>query len=249
MRPSRHPKLRAAAIWLASFVVLMVGFIFLFKHEITPGNLMPQSRDFQVITQPDGTVAAQIKTSALPQSDTARANAPQNYLLPSHWVSDPQTSYLSDDGLVREVDPVDPLIEKQLLTTTASFLAAWETFYPMSDTSYARYRATLAPFAVPGALDRLAQRVDSHQPPVICAEPICTVGSRWASLPAASALLTIRSYDGAHAYLTSFGAVSYRAPGQELNGQKFVREYALLLDRVDGRWLVSRAAADTVSAG
>jgi len=246
MRTSRHPRLRRVFIWLMGFVLAVVGFILFFRHELNPGHLVPRTHDFQVVTQANGSTVVQIKPSALPQSDTARASAPPNYLLPSHWASDPQVTYVGSDPNVREVGVVGAATEKQLVAATDTFLTNWESFYPLDNASYARYRATLAPLVDPGSLDNIAQRVDSHQPPVICAEPICTVGSRWMPIPAASALLTIRSADATSAYVTRYGAVRYHAPGQALDGETFAREYALLLDRINGHWLVERAVADTV---
>lgn len=147
----------------------------------------------------------------------------------------------------RQTQPDAPIIvteaERQPIAHLLDdFIPAWETFSPGEDTS--AYRSRIQQYAVPGTAGLIAERDGANQPAEIGICATCTTGSTFDRNIAPGDLMTIRELTGDRAYVTTQGVIAYT--GGSRSGQAARRTYALLLERIDGKWLVQRVAADTL---
>jgi hypothetical protein len=196
------------------------------------------------------TTVYRVPPSRVPLTAQGQLSAASDTLIPSDWASDPQNV----NGSGPNSDPVTiPAHQRTAIAKTiSSFLAQWETFMPPAttadaDSNLAAYQQRLAPFANPGDLGDLVSRVDNHQPPYICPDINCGVGSVWEPNDQ-SAAMVVRSWSATNAYVTTYGAVRYRSrvpQGYSVVGYSYARSYGIVLSNINNHWVVDRAAATT----
>jgi hypothetical protein len=236
----RSRLLRRTVIGYLIVTGLVVGVVISVRHQTSLDKLLGGS-NYQSVAAGN---SAKLKAAKIPATAAARAAAPAGWLLPSNWATAP-TRKLSQviGSMVVSAVPVNASEANKLASLSELFLARWETFRPLNAASVARYRSRLAPLTAPTALALVASQTEQGEPKIICASPVCTGGTTWIKLPPGSGQIVLRADDGRSAYLTRYGAISYQLPGQTLDGQKVVREYALTFSKLGGRWWVSRAVA------
>lgn len=132
-----------------------------------------------------------------------------------------------------------------IIGTVTAFVRQWETFEVGE--SDGDYGGRLRPYALASALDALVTRDDNNQNDQIGRSG--KSGSRFAPelgfSPARS--LSFLRYDGKTAYTTSRGSVQYTGPSIIWSGGQAIRTYAVVLEKLNGKWYVARAAAQTLS--
>jgi hypothetical protein len=249
---------RKGLSWALGFVVigsaLAAGLYFLviqpaanqeFKEPGQGSGLVEAKGPRDSFKASTGTVFL-VPSDAIPKTQAERYTAPSSALLPDRWA----TSADADEQVGPGADVAKiPYADRQLLIADVqSFLTAWETFKPPDVgtelTAPAAYVARIAPWVEPGYLSQVANRIDDAQGDGVCPDAGCTVGSTFDSTDLWS-MSNVRYYDGASAYVTAYGDVTYTAdsPENPLEGAVFQRTYGLLLRLENGRWLVTRAAA------
>jgi hypothetical protein len=187
-----------------------------------------------------------IPEDRVPRSYKESQDAAAIELIPGRWQADPESNgILSGPSADKDSVPADE--RKAIARTVDGFLKNWETYYPGSWQDFARYKDSFAPYAVADAINSLGDRVDNHQPPRVCPRPTCTVGSEW-DFPQTYDAMTVRSFEGDKAWVTTAGPVILRAFSDEdpFTNTRYLRSYGILLEKQGSRWLVTRAAADTV---
>lgn len=240
--PHRYVKLFFLCIGIITVTALAVHYIT--THNIGNSFLVRKfSENVQVQTLPSGEIDVTVPPDKLPKTQSDRMNAPIAALLPGHWSEDPQARYSSGDAVIVPVSQRGAII-----TRAIGFLSHWETFRPWSKTTYSQWRRSIAPYLDPAGAADILGRTGSYQPPTICPKDTCPVGSSWQG--ADPTTIEIRAYDpnAGTAYLTVDGYVNYK-PSLGGKAVQFERQYALLLRTLGGRWLVSRAVADTLGQG
>lgn len=175
----------------------------------------------------------------VPANFDERAKAAPISLLPNRLPAEPSEA------------AIPPNDERAIANTVSAFLSRWETFDPSRpDGGLDRYQLGLQKLTAGFALDDIVDRVDSSDPDHVCpyASQGCISGSRWVGAGDIASAMTVADYDGNRAYVTLYGLVTYTGDEQfnSLAGSTFFRSYGLLLTRADGRWLVSRASAETL---
>lgn len=179
----------------------------------------------------------------VPKNFKARADAPAISLLPEHLPY--QTGSVSPS----------PPVTKAIARGVGGFLSHWDTFDPAaldrgsrSSNRISAYKLGLQRWTAPQDLGAILARSDSSDPTGVCPAPGCTTGSKWMGSGNLQSAMTIVAYDGDQAYVTLYGAVRYTGDPQfdPLAGSIYFRSYALLLAQAHGRWLVTRAVAETL---
>lgn len=150
----------------------------------------------------------------------------------------------------RQVNPLPPVAvpsadERAFATLARRFLAGYETFRPGQPEG--DYTASFAALVTPDSLSEIASRIDSHAPPEIGRCEDCAVGSSFTDQLDPGLYVVVRRFSSRSAYVTTQGVVRYHGRGQ-VAGRSFRRSYALLLERINGRWLVARVASETLAA-
>jgi hypothetical protein len=178
----------------------------------------------------------QISAERVPQNFSELWTAPAVALLPNRT---PERLETSRGGV--SVEQVEAL------------LARWENFSPrrQARAEYLNrpdpYLQAVRSISTEGQ-DSLYRRLDSADPPGVCSAPSCQAGLRW--VKGSFGGLEIRNYQANQAYVTGYGVATYQANVPETSpyqGQSFYRSYGLLLTKDRGRWLLTRAAAETLN--
>lgn len=198
----------------------------------------------------------------VPKDSDQASEAPALTILPSRM---PESK--SSEGPDAGVKGIPTATRRQLMTSAAGFIDNWESFIPSkqvgsaSDPQLASYIRSVKPWAVPSQLATLISRRDARSPCerkgddqcllIVCPRAGCLVGSvsqlGKTRTQYVNDSFTIRTLDGNRAWVTGFAPVEYFSPqGHALDGRRYLRAYGLILDKINGRWLVSRAAAESV---
>lgn len=179
----------------------------------------------------------------VPKDFSERDDAPAVSLLPN------RLPYTNSGATVSPEDRAG------IAAAVTGFLKHWETFDPVvldrdsrATNRISPYKLSLQKWSAPEDLGDLVARVDSTDPPGVCPTPGCTDGSIWMSSGDIGSAMTIVQDDGRQAYVTLYGLVEYTGESQfdALAGSIWFRSYGLLLEKSGGRWLVTRAAAETM---
>jgi len=184
-----------------------------------------------------------ISASDIPKDPIEREDIEWYKLLPSR-----QTNNFGSGGLNRTLSSSE--LDK-LNIFISEFLRNYETFDP--DRAFFAenngrenpYKTFLRPFLSPDSVEEIISRSESFDLRGVCpfAESRCSNGSTWLGVSAPSVKIL---KDGA-AYITVTGLVRYTSSDQfnSLKGKTGIREYAILLRDVDGRWKITRVVAET----
>lgn len=238
--PHKYLKLMFMCIGIITVTAFAVHYIT--THNLGNSFLVRKfSQNLQVSTLPSGEISVSVPPDKIPQTQASRMSAPVAALLPSHWSEDPQPRYSTGDAVIVPVNERGVIIHRAI-----GFLSRWETFRPWSEATYNTWRRGIALYLDPAGADDIINRVGSYQPPTICPEDTCPVGSAWEGSDPTT--IEIRAYDpnAGTAYMTVDGYVKYK-PSLGGASTSFERQYGLLMTKMDGRWLISRAVADTIS--
>ncbi|WP_217924646.1 hypothetical protein [Miltoncostaea oceani] len=149
----------------------------------------------------------------------------------------------------RQAEPLTPVAVSattldELSETARGFLSASETFTPGQDPS--AYQAALARWSATNRISTVAARTDSHQYSGIGLCSSCVTGSEATTMIDPRYYLSVRRIDDGSAYVTTQLIVQYSGVGSPWNGRLFRRSYALIMLRQSDRWVVARAASETL---
>lgn len=187
-----------------------------------------------------------VPADRVPRSVQDAQSSPQIELTPGRWAADPENAGGQD--VARNISAA---ARRDAVNAAGRFLRLWETF-PAFKTNgdWIAYQNKLRPLVTPEALSDIVRRADNHAPSFICASQECVGGSKQVIYPGYAGpadTAEVRSYDPGtdSVYLIMWGSVRYSGP-HPLRGDEFNRSYGIILKRVDGQWLVTRAAGDTI---
>ena len=229
--------------------VALIGIVML--HRDSENQPRPDREIVEVTAgAPTGTPSSggrfRVPASRVPRTvQDAQASAPIE-LTPGRWAADPENSGGQD--VAKNISAAD---RKAAVSATGEFLRRWETFRAFkTNGDWIAYQNKLRPYVTAEAFSDVVRRVDNHAPDFICAVQECVGGSKQVLYPGYAGpadTAEVRSYDPQtdSVYLIMFGAVRYSGP-HPLDGKEFNRSYGIVLKRVDGQWLVTRAAGDTI---
>lgn len=193
---------------------------------------------------PDGQSLAIYSDKATPKTRNDELLAPAPALI---WQNQ-QRFYDKTDASNEDGDDLGvsmpPAAHKTIATAAFAWFKAWETF--SQEQPLAEYRKALSPVADPGALDDLTGRIDNQQAGGIRPGPGGNNGSVWQDTGAPEAAMIVLRYDGATAYVVHTGVVRYTGTSAIWSGRVFRRTYGILMSRINGKWLVTRSAAQTL---
>lgn len=229
-----------------TLMVMGISFKFVLPRVV---QIAKEQSNTQVVRQGNN-AKVMYKDKAIPRDFSAEleAQAPvmiyENQLRSTRPSDAPDEKGRPEDGPPRP-DGIDvPMKErKALLGITNQFLSHWENFGP-SDTPRS-YRASISPYVSPEALDDVAKRKDNIQIDAI--RPGGQVGSRWMTdgySPNTS--MAVRRFDGSTAYITTVGEIVTDGPSLVMDKTRYIRSYALILERTSAGFKVRRAVAQTL---
>jgi hypothetical protein len=237
---------RLAAVMLyfmAGLTVVAIGVSYFGRHAIL--EHMFANHNVQIVNLPGGGYMLEVPAKSIPATISQLSGAPPIQLLPAHWAVLDRSNVpgAADQALLT------PARRARLTKTTLAFLKSWETFPELpTRRSYSHWRSALAPYVGPGAGNEIYGRVEAFAPDGICPKSPCITGSSWYTGYPSSDPLTVRRVEGSTVYVTVYGLIQYHDPrAGGINGQLQLREYGLILQEQDGRWLVSRVVADSVA--
>jgi hypothetical protein len=175
--------------------------------------------EFQV----DATIAQQVITSPREGLDV-----PALQLLPGR---------VEDKLPVKQLSQAE---ESAIADAVRKFLVEWETFTPNDS----KYSQRLGRVLLPGRGSDIAERRDNRQYDGVGACEDCKYGStlQIESLDPGVYVVT-HGYDGSYAYVTTQGIV--QLTGNPQIPTRWRREYALILEKNNGKWFVSRAISES----
>lgn len=181
------------------------------------------------------------KKDAEPRSYGQELEADAAQLIPLNWES--RQAEKSGQG---EDDPplAVPADDRRALTqATLAFLEQWESF--SAQESRASYARRLRGLVDPASLSALAARRDALEGKMV--GPGKQAGSRlYAGGLNPAATLEVVRYSDNNALVTTVGSVKMSGPSLVYAGRELRRAYGLVLRRLEGRWVVVRAAAQTL---
>lgn len=230
---------------LTVFLLAGVGFRFLLPRAI---DIAKQRSNTQVVKTPGGESRILYKDKALPQNFQEELKAEPSMLIYENQLRSARDSTKPDEQGQPEDAPllnknnINPAERRRLQSLAISFLSRWESFGP--STGKQEYQAELAPYAIFDALPSLVDREDNLQNSNIA--PGSRVGSKFLMDGySPKSHFDIRRYDGQTAYITTLGEIETTGPSLVFNGTRFLRSYALIVERTDSGWKIQRAAAQT----
>lgn len=215
---------------------------------------------------PQGDEALIVPDERVPKTvDQVAAAAPLT-TLPSRM-----SAKFNPDQTGPQSDAVDvPQSERRsIMTSVGGFLINWDSFLPSAqigsavDKNFLAYKNRIRPWSAPGGADALADRADVRSPCVatagggcdriVCPNAGCLVGSVYQKSGSANyadqtgGAFTVRAIEGNRAWVTGYGKVEYISNrGHPLDSRIYRRAYSLLLRKVNGRWLVDKAASESI---
>lgn len=250
----------------AIILLLVIGGEQVSKNKTLLNNSSLVPADPGQNNVPQGDEALIVPDERIPKTVDQVAEAAPLTTLPSRM-----SAKFRPDQTGPQSDFVDvPQAErKSIMTSVGGFLVNWDSFLPSAqigsavDSNFAAYKNRIRPWSAPGEADTLADRRDVRSPCVaapgggcdrlVCPNAGCLVGSVYLKSGSVSyadqsgGAFTVRALDGNRAWVTGYGKVEYVSNrGHPLDSRVYRRAYSLLLRKVDGRWLVDKAASESI---
>ena len=232
LQDPRFQKIVSFLFWSSIlFLVVLTGLV---VAGVILGPEDQLEEDPVVISQPQNNSSA-VAPEDVPQSFGAKEKAPPLSLLPNRTPEEINPA------------PIDPSEELVLLGVAQNFIDTWESFPSPLQASGENYNDKLDPLVTTDGYGSIVNRRDVSTWSDLCPQRPCILGS----FPSSRANLVVASYDGKRAYVVGYGVISIlpeRLRSDDRGGRQYEQSYALLLKREGGRWLVSRAVAETLDA-